>query len=263
MSSAEKPLWKKRRTLDRYDRLLRIAAPSYAVGRTRVLSFPPRREEDPVHIEERIDAELAAAESRLSKIRDTAAADFENLAERYQRFVEITEKILSDPRAGYLQKLADRFDNSELKRSQTRIGYFGELRFRYTSRFPASVTLSLALTHDSTVRNVFVTYDVEILPIFMNYERHDELSFPIDAFDFDQAFQWVDDKIVQFVRAYMELQFAEQYQKENLVTDPVVGVRFSKIHAHGEETYKGTTYYFLTGDSHTLFKDNPERFVSV
>lgn len=214
-------------------------------------------------IEERIDAELAAAETRLSKVRDEAAADFENLAERYQRFVEITEKALTDPRAGYLQKLADRFDNAELTRSRTRVGLLGQLRFRYTTRFPASVTLSLALTHDATVRNVFVTYDVEILPIFINYERHDEISLPIDAFDYDQAFQWVDDKIVGFVRTYMELQFAEQYQKENLVTDPVVGVRFSKIHAYTEETYQGTKYCFLTEDSHTLFMDSPERFVSV
>jgi len=42
-----------------------------------------------VNIEERIDAELSAAEDRLSKVRGQAAADFENLAERYQRFVEI------------------------------------------------------------------------------------------------------------------------------------------------------------------------------
>ncbi|MHC4819176.1 MAG: hypothetical protein ACYTF8_14095, partial [Planctomycetota bacterium] len=172
-------------------------------------------------------------------------------------------KLLSDPRAGYLVKLAERFDNAELKRTETRIGLLGELRFRYTANFPASVTLSLALTHDSTVRNAYVTYDVEILPIFMNYERHDEISFPVDAFDFDQAFAWVDDKIVGFVRTYMELQFAEQYQKENLVTDPVVGVRFSKIHAHGQETYRGTTFFFLTEDSHTLFNERPERFVSV
>jgi len=216
-----------------------------------------------VNIEERIDAELAAAEDRLSTIRGKATADYENLADRYQRFVEITEKLLSDPRAGYLNKLAERFDNAELTRTETRIGFIGELRFRYTANFPASVTLSLALTHDSTVRNVYVSYDVEILPIFMNYERHDEISFPVDDFEYDQAFAWVDDKIVQFVRSYMELQFAEQYQKENLVTDPVVGVRFSKIHAHGRETYRGTTFFFLTEDSHTLFKDNPERFVSV
>ena len=216
-----------------------------------------------MNIEERIDAELAAAEDRLSEVRGKAAADFENLAERYQHFVGIAEKLLTDPRAGYLQKLADRFDNAELTRSESRIGYFGELRFRYTAQYPASVTLSLSLTHDSTVRNVFVTYDVEILPIFMNYERHDEISFPVDAFDLDQAFAWVDDKIVGFVRTYMELQFAEQYQKENLVTDPVVGVRFSKIHAHTQETYHGTTFFFLTADSHTLFMDNPERFVSA
>jgi len=216
-----------------------------------------------VRIEERIDAELAAAESRLGRIRLEAAADYENLAERYRQFVGITEKLLSDPRAGYLKKLAERFDNAELTRTQTRSGFLGELRFRYTANFPASVTLSLALTHDSTVRNVFVTYDVEILPIFMNYERHDEISFPVDGFDFDKAFAWVDDKIVQFVRTYMELQFAEQYQKENLVTDPVVSVRFSKIHAHSQETYRGTTFHFLTGDSAMLFKESPERFVSA
>jgi hypothetical protein len=35
----------------------------------------------------------------------------------------------------------------------------------------ASVTRSLARTYDSTARNVYVTYDVEILPIFMNPER--------------------------------------------------------------------------------------------
>ena len=213
-------------------------------------------------LEARIEAELAAADDRIRTIRQEAAGEFQDLEARHRRFVEIGHTLIEDPRAGQLKKLEAMFDNAQVTRHEGRSGYYGVIEFRNTPRFPATVKLKIGLSHDAAIRHIALSCDVEILPVFMDYERHDEITFPLEQVDSDALFAWLDDKIVGFVRTYMELQFAEQYQMENLVTDPVIGMRFPKIQAAAQEKRAQHTYYFLTEDSHTLFKENPDRYVA-
>ena len=108
-----------------------------------------------------------------------------------------------------------------------------------------------------------VEYDLEILPVFIEYRRHDEITYPLESFDADAAFDWVDERILEFVRTYLELQYAERYQHNNLVTDPVLGRRFSRLHAAAEREHGGHTFFFLTEESVQIFETSPDRFVQT
>jgi YHS domain-containing protein len=210
---------------------------------------------------DRIDAEIAAAKNRIEEMRQEASDEFKELGERYERLAELSKKLTEDPRSGHLKKLEERFDNATLELTQDRSGYHGTLKLKHTPQYPATVKLTVALTHDGLVQDVTLSYDVEILPVFIDYRRHDEITFPLDDFDEDAAFDWVDERILEFVRTYMELQYAERYQRNNLVTDPVLDRRFSKLHAAAEKEHGGHTFYFLTAESLAVFESDPDRFV--
>jgi YHS domain-containing protein len=59
------------------------------------------------------------------------------------------------------------------------------------------------------------------------------------------------------------LEFADQYQQENLVTDPVGEERFSRIYAEAQLDYMGKTYYFVTKENKERFAAEPERYVGT
>ncbi len=214
-------------------------------------------------LEHRIEAELAAARQRTEALRAEIAKGYEGLPERYDRFVALSERILKSPRSGQLKKLAAAFDHAKLTRSHDRAGYHGVVEFRYTPRFPALATVAIHMRPDAQFRNVTFSFDVQLTPAFIKYQPHEEISYPLSAVDLDAAFTWVDNRIVDFVRTYTELETAEEYQQENLVTDPVLGLRFSRIHALGHEEYRGHTVYFLTADSQAVFRKDPEAFVAA
>lgn len=48
---------------------------------------------------------------------------------------------------------------------------------------------------------------------------------------------------------------------EELVTDPVCGMKISKSDAVDSVEYKGTTYYFCSKDCADSFRESPEDYV--
>ena len=76
-----------------------------------------------------------------------------------------------------------------------------------------------------------------------------------------KLFGWLDDKVVSFTNAYLKIQFAQEYQRENLVTDPVAGVRFAKTVAHSCLEHGGHTYHFQSEESRKRFEANPDAYV--
>ena len=56
----------------------------------------------------------------------------------------------------------------------------GALRYEFQSNL-ASITLRLSVSPDAEVRKLIFTYDVDIVPILMKFDSHDELELPLDA----------------------------------------------------------------------------------
>jgi hypothetical protein len=92
-------------------------------------------------------------------------------------------------------------------------------------------------------RNI-LGYDQEIMPIFMRYEPHAELEFPLEAVD-QAAAQWIDDRIVDFVRTYLSLGMKGIYMRDRMVQDPIAHVAFPDLAADASLQWQGQKFYFI------------------
>jgi hypothetical protein len=125
-----------------------------------------------------------------------------------------------------------------------------------TLEFPSHlgrVSLRFSAATDRDVRHVLLGYDLEITPAFFRYEPHAELEFPLDAIDGSAAGRWVDDRIVDFVRAYLSMGENEFYTPEHMVEDPVAGVGFPDFAAGATLEWQGEKYYFIGEETRQEF----------
>jgi YHS domain-containing protein len=119
------------------------------------------------------------------------------------------------------------------------------------------------LGHDGPIENAIIDYRLEILPIFIKFDSHDQLVIPIDDPSEDTIATWIDDKLVGFTRTYFEMYFTEQYQKQSFVMDHVMNIRFPSAFAAGETEYQGRTYHFYTKESLQAFEKAPSEYVET
>lgn len=159
------------------------------------------------------------------------------------------ERIRETAKAN-LETLAARVPNLTVQRSESRYGREASLVFASDL---ASVKLKLSVRHDDEVQNVSMVYHLEILPIFVQFEPHSHFEGPLEGFDFDAMEAWLDDRIVAFVKTYLSLQFANNYQMGRLVTDPVAGITFPEGFAKATLEHDGCKYYFVGEETKRAF----------
>jgi YHS domain-containing protein len=105
------------------------------------------------------------------------------------------------------------------------------------------------------VTELSLTYDLQILPVLMQFECHAELAFPIEAIDADRIGAWIDDRLVRFIKPYLEMQSNENSLKDQMVEDPVAQVRLPKFAAEVMREKDGVKYYFISEETAAeLFK---------
>jgi len=191
----------------------------------------------------RIDAEFTAHETWIEDLRGAQLADYEGRRDRLKLFDPLCDhlKTIWAPR---LQLLSERFGN-RVEVTPTLTPGRREAKFAFDSKL-ARIVLRFSAYTDSDVRRLVLSYDLSIVPILMKFEPHAEIDFPIDDVDSSAVGQWVDDRIVEFVRTYMSLHQNEYYLKENMVEDPVSGTRFPKDAAAATLERAGKTYYFIS-----------------
>ena len=221
---------------------------------------------------ERLAAEATAATERIRSLQTEAAKAFLGQEQRFMRFVALTERIhaILQPRIETFTKLnvfkdIEQTVSLELRGPEER-GFHGRtttLSVPSSDACSGKVELSFRLGHDGPIENAILDYHLEILPIFIKFESHDQLVIPIDGPSEDAIAAWIDDKLVGFTRTYFEMYFTEQYQKQSFEMDPVMNVRFPRAFAAGKEEYQGRTYHFYTKESLQAFEKDPSEYVET
>lgn len=199
-------------------------------------------------LERRLAAEIAAARDQVRKFQEEAERAYEAVHERYRRFLAIARRIRKLVQAR-LAALARKFP------CEARPTVFHGAR-RYHGAVTvavrcelAEVKFRLALSHDSDVRTLYLYYDLDILPIYIKFTPHERLELPLEAFDEAAVARWIDDRLVEFARAYLQIPLTEPYQREHMVTDPIANVRFPKSFARMSLQHQGRTYYFISDET--------------
>lgn len=198
----------------------------------------------------RIDAEFNAFETRVKEFQERKVSEFEGRKTRLEQYTKLLEELrhVWVPR---LETLATRFgDRVQVKPKVTSTRREGT--FTFLSPL-AQITLTFSAFPDQEVRNVVFAYDLKILPILMKFTPHGEISFPIDAIDTAALAQWVDDRIVEFVRTYFEIHQNQYYLKDQMVEDPVAKISFPRYAAGATLDVDGKTLYFLSEETKREF----------
>ena len=205
---------------------------------------------------DRIDAEFAAAEQR---IKQSQQQQVEQYRDRQQR-IEMFERLLEEHRDIWrtrLETLAGRFAD-RVKVTPHVVPGRRQAIFEVQSEL-ARVVLKFSVAADDEVRNLIFRYDLDILPIFMKFDSHSELQVPLDNLDEQAIGQWIDDRIMSFVRTYMSMYQNSYYLKDHLVEDPIAKVRFPKFAAAAKIESGSKTTYFISEDTKRQFEDQARR----
>jgi YHS domain-containing protein len=202
----------------------------------------------------RLDAVIGEAQGRVKAFQSAAEESHRELRERFQKFLPIAEQITALAREK-LGRLTERLA-FEVKPTHTQTDQFyaRSVTLEVKSELAGVIRLSFRLGHDRDVTQVMLDYDLEIIPIFFRFNSHDHLDFPLEGYDEAAVSQWLDDRIVDFANAYLELHLTKQYQDRVLVTDTVAGISFPKYFAASTLDHNGTTYYFVSDETRREFE---------
>lgn len=200
----------------------------------------------------RIDARIADAQQQIAAFQKEAEQEYLAREQRYQQqYVPAVKRLveLIKPR---LQVLADRFkDRVHVDPLVT--AHQRQVTYRFDARI-ARIELTFRVSHDADVRNLVFDQDLEVLPILMQFDRHSQLTVPLDRIDEAKVLEWVDDRIVAFVQTFLEIHQNRYYQKDILVTDPVAGVEMPKFAAKCSLESGGKTHYFVSEETRREFE---------
>jgi YHS domain-containing protein len=201
----------------------------------------------------RLDAVIEEAHGRVKAFQTEAEQSRQEVRQRFQKFLPIAERIAAIARVK-LEQLRERL-KFEVTPSlfQTDRLYSRSVTLDVKSELASVIKLAFKLSHDSDVRHIFLDYELEIIPVFFRFNPHNQLEMKLEAFDEKAVGKWLDDCLVEFANAYLELHSTKQYQERALVSDTVAGISFPKHYAAATLDHDGSTYYFISDETRREF----------
>jgi hypothetical protein len=200
----------------------------------------------------RIDAEFSAVEEKVKKFQAEQVEEHKQRQKRLEQLGKVFDEVrdILRPRLELLvQKFGDRVQTTPRIAPTAR-----EATFDFQSQ-QARVRLKFSEFTDRDVQKVILGYNLEIIPVLMNYKHHAEVEFPLNAVDKDAVAKWIDDRIVDFVQTYFSLGENEIYLKDSMVEDPIAHVRFPKAAAAATLEWQGQKFYFIGEETRREFAE--------
>jgi YHS domain-containing protein len=203
----------------------------------------------------RLDAEFEAAREHIRGMHAESVRISVITHTRFMAFTRLRERV-NDLVAPRLEQLHERLPGADTASVPSPHGDTVSLRLASGA---AKITLALSLSHDGSLGKAFLDYDLEILPVFIRFDRHARLEIPLDSAECDdgEIARWLDDRIVGFVHTYREMQFVGQYRGGDTVTDPVARISFQRVFAQSSLEHGGKTYHFLSEQTRREFEEGP------
>jgi YHS domain-containing protein len=213
--------------------------------------------DDLTTLERLIRERLAATETRRQESQQNLARAMAEHELRTEQFETVSPHLMKSVIRPYMLKLASLFPNAHILPDVGSTGHHCACRFDHTAEYPASTRLDFGLSADGTITNVIVTYTLEILPVFFQFDGHDQMMVPLNAVDDRAVATWVNTKLLAFVDTYLRLGLVEQYQQENIVVDPVCGMSVNRASAGATCEHEGQVYYFCVEECCRKFRQDP------
>jgi YHS domain-containing protein len=214
---------------------------------------------DLTDLDKKIRQRLAESEAAKQRCREQVEKNRIDIERRFSEFGATADRLVATVIRPRLEHLARHFHNAVLVAPDQSSRYEAVCRFKHTERFPATVTLTLSITHDERVEQLIGRYDLEILPVFFQFDRSDQLVQSLENVREEELANWIDQKLIHFIDAYLRLEMADAYQRDGLVTDPICGSRITKTCAAAQEVSNDATVFFCSKTCHQKFIDQRKR----
>lgn len=196
---------------------------------------------------EKIQRRLFLQEKEKAQKLLQVDTQMKQMLEKRESFNSAARRILTSVVYPRMQELSRNFENSKLKEPEKVEGFQCICEFSPTERFPATVSLDIALSPSGYYERLEIHYGLEITPALMEYMRYDGRTFNLESSSVEEEIaQWVEAKLFEFIETYLLLEVHPEYQKENYVTDPVCNMRFLVAHAANKIEQEGRTIYFCS-----------------
>ena len=199
----------------------------------------------------RIDAEFSALDAKIKRAQGEKQDEHKDRQQRlaaFQKEMETLPDVWKPRLEALVQRFGDKAKVTPRLESTSRT-----VNMHFQSEL-AKIRLRFSAAIDQDVRHLILIYDLEILPTLMQIDSHAQAEWPLGAIDRRAIGEWIDDRIVSFVKTYLSLHENEYYLKEHMVNDPVAGVRFPKFAAAAKLDWGGKTYYFIGDDTRREFE---------
>ncbi len=211
---------------------------------------------------ENMERKLSANEEQTEAYRRKLYQQHGVRRERMLLFTEEVDQILDTVIQPRMEKLVGFFENATLKSVDATSADIirCESVFESSPQFPAKVSFGFSISHDAEIKTLCIVCDQEILPVFVKYDAQETLLVKPAAANSSLIETWVETKILSFLDTYFQLARIEQYQRGNLVLDPVCGIQVNKAFVIQEALFENQHYYFCSKDCHDEFTADPMKY---
>ncbi len=183
------------------------------------------------------------------------------IGSRRQHFLEIASSLSSSVIQPRLEILAGYFSNANLSRDEP-IGH-SACRFGYCERFPVNARVAFAVEHDVAFENLSVHYEATVTPAIVKFDEQDRLSIALDDQVEVSVAEWVQQRLLSFLSSYLRIDRGQDDFEDEVVTDPVCGMRISRAAAVASQVYRGHPYFFCSTDCQNSFSQTPTEFAQA
>jgi YHS domain-containing protein len=201
---------------------------------------------------QRIKAEFDAHLQRQKRAEEEHARESHERDQRLGQFIRTCDDLQTGWRAS-VEEFASQFGD-KIRVTPSLMPSLREVKVVFLTDL-ASITLTLSASPSEDVRKLVIDYDLLILPIFFEYDRHARLEMPLDRIDREALDRWVEDRLISCVKAYLSIQNNEFYLKRATVQDPITKARFLRGDAAATLDHNGQTLYFSSQDTLRQYKE--------
>jgi YHS domain-containing protein len=180
---------------------------------------------------------------------------------RREQFTQIAVRLVTDVIQPRLATVASRFPNASPAKDEPEghCSYW----FGYCDRFPSSTKVEFRVEHDIRYDRVELCYGMSMMPAHIKLNERDKLVMTLEAVTNDEVAMWVEERLLDFLGAYLRIDRSGDDLTDEAVVDPVCGMRISRSSAAANDTFRGHPFFFCSQDCQVEFARNPQAFVDV
>lgn len=200
---------------------------------------------------QKIKTEFEAREQRRKEAEQTHARESQDREKRLAQFDSTCEELKAVWGPSF-QDFAKHFGD-KVQVTPTITPGSREAKMAFLTPL-ANMTLTVSAVPSPDATKLVLDYDLLIIPIYFDYERHSRLEMPLDKVDKNAVRQWVEDRLMSCVKAYLAIQDNEHYRKRAMVEDPITKARFLPDDAAARLEHGGKIEYFSSQESLLEYK---------